>query len=65
MNTTITVDFSIRTLILSDMEINETFWKAIELLAWLVMFVIALGAAEIAVTIVLSIVDKVKRIVKA
>ena len=47
------------------MEINETFWKAIELLAWLVMFVIALGAAEIAVTIVLSIVDKVKRIVKA
>ena len=44
------------------MEINETFWNAIELLAWLVMFVIALGIAEMCVTIVLSIVDKVRRI---
>ena len=44
------------------MEINETFWKAIELLAWLVMFVTALGIAEMCVTIVLSIVDKVRRI---
>jgi len=44
------------------METNETFWNAIELLTWLVMFVIALGTAEIAVTIVLSIVNKIKRI---
>ena len=44
--------------------IPQQFIEALTLLAWLVLFVIALGLAECAVSIVAAIVIKVKRMVK-
>ena len=42
---------------------NAQFYDALIILAYLVIFVIALGLAEIAVTMVAGIVDSVKRII--
>ena len=44
--------------------IPAQFTDALVILAWLVLFVVALGLAEIAVSIVAAIVVKIKRIVK-
>ncbi len=45
------------------MNIPAQFTDALIILAWLVLFVVALGLAEIAVSIVAAIVVKIKRMV--
>ena len=45
------------------MEIDAIMMDALTLLVWMVIFVIALGLAEIAVNILDSILTKVKRFV--
>ena len=44
--------------------IPQPLIEALIILAWLVIFVAALGLAEIAVNIIFSMVTKVRRIVK-
>jgi len=46
------------------MNFDQTFIDALTILLWLIIFVVALGLAEIAVNIIQSIVLKLKRILK-